>query len=194
MDRYISRKAIDVILREHGHLTNVIDGMQQIVRRMENEGSAGCTMLLRAMLFYIREFPEQVHHPKEDKYLFARLVARTDEVAPLIDELIRQHASGARQLGELDRLITRYELDGTEAMPALRDAVQAYAQFYACHRYIEETQVLPAAQRYLMPEDWDEIDDAFGANPDPFGPSDTDRSLENLYSLIARTMPQNGLA
>ncbi|WP_240975340.1 hypothetical protein [Paraburkholderia aromaticivorans] len=34
------------------------------------------------MLYYIREYPQQVHHPKEDRYLSTPLRDRTDEYAP----------------------------------------------------------------------------------------------------------------
>jgi hemerythrin-like domain-containing protein len=37
------------------------------------------------MLYYIREYPEQVHHPKEDRYLFARLRDRTGELDEVLD-------------------------------------------------------------------------------------------------------------
>ena len=41
--------------------------------------------LLHAIVQYIEEFPERLHHPKEDQYLFARLKSRTHDADELID-------------------------------------------------------------------------------------------------------------
>jgi hemerythrin-like domain-containing protein len=67
------RGAIHVIFKEHEQLSAVIAGMLRFVRLLETGGKTPGLMVFRAMLYYIREYPEQVHHPKEDNYLFARL-------------------------------------------------------------------------------------------------------------------------
>jgi hemerythrin-like domain-containing protein len=55
-------------------------------------------MVFRAMLYYIREYPQQVHHPKEDQFLFGRLRVRTHELDHVIDRLEYQHAQGDMQV------------------------------------------------------------------------------------------------
>src|SRR6202158_3538489 len=125
-------------------------------------------MVFRAMLYYIREYPEQVHHPKEDRYLFTPLRDRTGEFDSALDELESQHARGEMKVRNLEHALTRYELKGASALRTLRALMDDYAEFYADHRCMEETLILPAARRLLTQEDWAEIDTAFGANRDPF--------------------------
>ena len=83
----------------------------------------------------------------------------------------------------------RYELEGARALAALRDEVDAYADFHANHQHLEETVILPGAQRYLKLADLVEIDEAFGTNRDPFESLESEDNLDDLYALIVQTMP-----
>ncbi|SDD91410.1 hemerythrin domain-containing protein [Paraburkholderia lycopersici] len=189
MELATRRSAIEVILSEHRRLTSIMSGMLRVVDRMARSAVSSNAMLLRAMLYYIQEFPEQIHHPKEERYLFARLRERTDEFDAVIEELGRQHEEGARRIRALEHALTRYELAGPGMLPALRDEVNGYADFYANHKHLEESLILPGARRYLTLADWVEIDEAFGANRDPFESLETEDNLDDLYTLIVQTMP-----
>ena len=57
----------------------------------------------RAMLRYIDEYPERLHHPKEDQFLFARLAKRSADARKLIDDLKSEHVQGARLIRDLER-------------------------------------------------------------------------------------------
>jgi hemerythrin-like domain-containing protein len=181
--------AIQVILSEHRRLTSIVSGMQRVVDAMPARAGTSGVMLLRAMLYYIQEFPEQVHHPKEEHYLFARLRERTDDYDAVVSKLEHQHEEGAQRIRELERALTRHELAGEAMLPALRIEVHGYADFYANHRHLEESVILPGAQRYLTLIDWVEIDEAFGANRDPFESLENEDNLDDLYRLIVQTMP-----
>jgi hemerythrin-like domain-containing protein len=140
------------------------------------------------MLHYIREFPEQIHDPKEEQYLFARLRERTGQFDAVLDELTRPHEEGDQRIRSIERALTRYELAGASMLSAWRAEAYAYADFYARHRNLEESTILPAAQRYLTAADWVEIDEAFGANRDPFERLEAEDNLEDLYTLIVQTV------
>ena len=49
--------------------------------------------------------------------------------------------------------------------------------------------VLPVALRCLTTTDWIELDEAFGANRDPFDSTELEGDLDHLYSMIVNTMP-----
>ncbi|WP_028219907.1 hemerythrin domain-containing protein [Paraburkholderia oxyphila] len=189
MEAATRRSAIQVMLSEHRRLTSIVNGMQRVVDGMASGAGASGAMLMRAMLYYIQEFPEQIHHPKEERYLFARLRERTDELDAVIEELGRQHEEGAMRVRALERALTRYELGGASMLPALRAEVSAYADFYARHRQLEESVILPGAQHCLTAADWVEIDEAFGANRDPFEGLAAEDNLDDLYTLIVQTLP-----
>lgn len=184
------RSAIQVILNEHRQLSAIIEGMLRFTHLLETGSGAPGLMVFRAMLYYIREYPEQVHHPKEDRYLFARLRARTDNFDDVLAELEAQHAEGEARVRDLEHALTRYELKGESAFPELRARVQEYSEFYWKHRSLEEELILPAARRLLTKGDWTEIDAVFGVNRDPFDGVKPEEDLGKLFSMIVKTIPE----
>lgn len=183
------RNAVRLILDEHKQLSAVIHGMLCFVRLIDRGEKAPGLMVFRAMLYYIREYPEQVHHPKEDQYLFARLRDRTSKLDETLAELESQHTQGEALVRELERALTRYELEGSSAFLAFRDLVEKYAKFYFSHMRLEEEVILPAARRLLTPEDWTMVDAAFAGNRDPFAGADLKGGLEKLFLLIVNIIP-----
>jgi hemerythrin-like domain-containing protein len=185
----VPRNAIQVILNEHGQLSAVIGGMLRFVDQVEHGDNVPGLMVLRAMLYYIREYPEQIHHPKEDLYLFPPLSGRSLELDAVIAKLESQHAEDERLVRALEDALTRYELKGESAFPALRDLVRSFADFYFEHMRLEEQVILPAARRLLTKDDWEQIDAGFGANRDPFEGSELEDDLGQLFEMIVKILP-----
>lgn len=173
-----------VIIKEHQQLCAVIAGMQRFVSLLEAGKNAPPTTVFRAMLYYVREYPEQIHHPKEDLHLFARLRERTEDLDDVIDELESQHTQGESKVRNLEHALTRYELAGESALPTLRSLVDDYAEFYKGHLQLEENVILPAARRYLSAQDWAEMDAAFAVNRDPFDGAKLDDDLDRLFVSV----------
>lgn len=181
--------AIRVIQEEHDHLTAVIHGMQYFARAVTKGEAPPDCKVFRAMLLYISDYPDRIHHPKEDQLLFARLRARTDRLDAVLDQLQAQHASGDALVSGLERALSRHELQDGAASEKFAELVEQYASFYFAHMRIEEEQILPAAQELLTEDDWQDIDPAFAANNDPLHGGDYKQGLDKLFSLIVNIAP-----
>lgn len=190
MSAWGRRGAVEVILREHEQLATVNRAMQEFVSELETGGETRGLMVFRAMLYYIREYPQQIHHPKEDQFLFARLRERTHEFDEILNKLECQHAQGDIHIRKLEHALTRYELGGDTGCASLKCLVHEYAKFSSDHRRLEEDLILPAAQRFLTKDDWDELDAAFGANRDPFDGVKLEEDLDKLFTMIVTTVPR----
>jgi hypothetical protein len=83
---------------EHRSLAAVIHALQFLVRRMQ-EGNPANSDLLGAVLHYLTRFPERLHHPAEDLYLFAPLRAKTAESGEVLDLLVQEHGQGHQREG-----------------------------------------------------------------------------------------------
>jgi len=188
MQTAAARNAVHVIVREHQQLSMVITGMQRLVKLLGAGEDVHGPIMFRSMLFYLGEYPEKLHHPKEERHLFARLRHDDNELDKTIDELEEQHALGKVQLRNIEHAFTRYELLGESALPELRRMVEAYAAFSADHRRLEEEVILPAARQRLTEEDWKELDDAFGTNRDPFAGVKDEADLGRLFAMIVRAI------
>lgn len=184
-----SQVAIRIIQEEHDLLQAVIQGMLYVVRNIASGGPIPDLKVLRAMLFYIKEYPEKIHHPKEDRYLFARLRERTNQANATLAELESQHKRGNALVAALEHALARYELIGASAFQAFSDMVEGYAAFYKGHMRLEEDDILPMAVQMLTPDDWKIINDAFSSNADPLTGGEHRQELEKLFSLIVNIAP-----
>jgi hypothetical protein len=77
-----SEKAIATIRLEHRSLGVVLHTLQSLLGKIAAGHAVADFGLLASALYYIDDFPERCHHPKEDEYLFKRLRLRTSEIHP----------------------------------------------------------------------------------------------------------------
>jgi hemerythrin-like domain-containing protein len=182
-------KAITILKSEHRSISAVLNALKELARMAQDATVRPRFQVLRSMLRYIDEYPEQLHHPKEDKYLFARLVARAPATRLLVEELQAEHEEGARLVRELERALLFFEEGWPAGAREFQKTVDAYAEFHWKHMRKEERELLPLAERHLTAADWKEIDAAFGANEDPIAGMQ-ERDFEKLFSRIVNLAPE----
>jgi nucleotide-binding universal stress UspA family protein/hemerythrin-like domain-containing protein len=180
-----------IIRDEHRSQAAVIYGLEFLVRQTRERGTAPQFPLLRAMLHYIKSFPEVLHHPKEDAYLFRKLRLRTSELDDTLDELERQHVEGSRLVAEMDAALGRYEKDPAVGFERFAHTVKQFAALESPHMMLETKVILPAAQKYLTADDWAEMSHAFAQNGDPRFSADADEEYRQLFSSILNHAPEN---
>jgi hemerythrin-like domain-containing protein len=181
-------KAITIIQDEHRAITAVVEGLRHLVAEVGAGRMAADHKLFGAMFHYIEAFPEKLHHPKEDDYLFARLRARRPEYAPLLDTLEREHVVGRERFADLKALWERYRADPA-TYTAFAEGVERYAHFHWRHMRKEEDEVLPLAAEALTAEDWAAIDAAFASNEDPVVGVPASKAFRELFTRIVTIAP-----
>ena len=181
-------KAIQKILDEHRSLSAVLHALKQLARDAQDASVKPGFAAFRAMVRYIDEFPEQLHHPKEDQYLFARLVSRYPEAARLVVALREEHVKGARLVRELERALLFFEDEWPAGAVEFLRRVDDYAEFHWKHMRKEELELLPLAEQHLTAEDWSVIDAAFDANQDPIA-GVREQDFRTLFSRIVSLAP-----
>ncbi len=158
---------LTVIHDEHQARAAMLRSLSMLLAQSRRDGRAPDFDVLRAMLFYVDEFPERLHHPKESQLLFPLLRERCPELAPLIARLDADHAAGEAAIRELQHALLAFEVLGEPRRTAFEQAVERYTRFYLQHMAQEEHELLPAARRAFSAADWVELDAAFAANGDP---------------------------
>src|SRR5689334_18709060 len=103
------KESLQIIRDEHRSLSSVLHALKELARMARDPRLTPRFEAFRAMLRYIDEYPEVLHHPKEDRFLFARLAAVAPESKPLIARLESEHREGARKVRELERALLRLE-------------------------------------------------------------------------------------
>lgn len=190
----MKHEALRVIRDEHATLAAMLQSLTQMVKRgPDPEGKDQHELyfdVLRAMLFYIDEFPEKLHHPKESDLLFPRVARAAPQVMATIDQLERDHISGEVRVRELMHLLMAWEYLGETRRQAFEDEVTRYVDFYLHHMRLEETEVLPAAEKYLTDADWHALNAAFATNLDPLNTRiPRDPQFDRLFTQIVMRAP-----
>lgn len=181
-------KAIQKIRDEHRSISAVLHALKHLALDAQDARVRPGFEAFRAMIRYIDEFPEQLHHPKEDQHLFARLLLRYPPAVALVERLQKEHAEGARLVRELERSLVFFEDAWPAGAKEFLATVDAYADFHWQHMSCEEREVLPLAERHLQPEDWAAIDVAFEANRDPIA-GVREKDFEALFTRIVNLTP-----
>ena len=182
--------SLNTIRDEHASLAAMLQSMRMMVERGPGDDRRNFFDVVRAMLFYIDEFPERLHHPKESNLLFPKVVKVSPQVMGAVDKLERDHLYSEKAARDLQHLLLSWELLGPMRRQAFEDAFKKYVDFYREHMRLEETVILPEAERCLSDADWQLLDKAFAENADPLtGHYPPTQQYEKLFSLIVTRAP-----
>ena len=189
MDAPKKRGALQIIRDEHASLTAMLQSLLQMLQRGPDDDPQQFFDVVQAMLFYIDEFPEKRHHPKETEILFPMLARCVPELQAVIASLDEEHAQGEGRVRELQHQLLAWELLGESRRKAFEESVRAYVPAYLNHMRVEETQLLPVAQQRLDARQHAALDAAFQANADPLGPDGRQPIYDRLFTRIVMRAP-----
>lgn len=181
-------RSINILYDEHRSISAVLSALKSLTNMARNPHVRPKFEVFHAMIYYIDSFPERMHHPKEDKYLFARLLQRDPAARALIEELQTEHVSGLQLVRDLEQALIAYEQAWPKGAQKFAATVEAYSQFHWEHMRKEERQLLPLAERALTAADWAEIDAAFAGNADPIADL-REKDFDSLYQRIVCLAP-----
>lgn len=182
-------RTLEIIRDEHQALAAMLRSLSMMLAHARRHGALPDFDVLRAMLFYIDEFPERLHHPKETELLFPLIRARAPALSGVLDRLDADHARGEQAIRDLEHEMLAFEVMGPSRRDAFENAVQRYVGFYLEHMALEEDAVLPGARVALTAEDWLALDAAFEANRDPLTGHEPADDYRDLFRRIAMAAP-----
>lgn len=181
--------ALAAIRDDHRALAAVLHGMRYLIRDIRDHGTPPRFDVLRAMMHYIDAFPERHHHPREDRYLFARIRERTNEADAMLADLEAEHVLGGEMIRHLEQGLLRYQEGGEDYFNMFATAVEAYGDFHYQHMRKEEDLVLPIAERVLTESDWKELEAVFTEDPDPMQGAGGHEDFDKLFTRIVALSP-----
>jgi len=183
------RDALAVIADDHAALASVLRSLPLLVAQGPGDEPERFFDVLRAMLFYIDEFPEKLHHPKESDLLFPKVARRAPELLPVIRKLESDHLQGEHRIRELQHMLIAWELLGDSRRLTFTRHLDEYVRFYLDHMRVEEAEILPVARGVLDSGELVELDRAFGASRDPLAGGTREPAYERLFTRIVLATP-----
>ncbi|MEX0758301.1 MAG: hemerythrin domain-containing protein [Tistlia sp.] len=172
------------ILREHRGLKQVLALFEREVEAFE-AGERFDAELWRLILDYLKDFPEQVHHPKED-LIYRRLMKRRSETAQALHDLEAEHVRLKATLERLAALAEAVERDVELPRGLLSGAARDFLAFQRSHMAKEEESFLPYAESHLTAHDWEVVAMQAEARGDPLaGGKEADRFAALRSAILA---------
>ena len=114
-------KAIRIIRDEHRSISAVLSGLIELTRVARNPGVQPDFAVFRAMIHYIDEFPERLHHPKEDQLpVRAARRARARNAAAGRGAAQASTCAARELVRELESALLAFEVDGARGAARVR--------------------------------------------------------------------------
>ncbi|WP_324124046.1 hemerythrin domain-containing protein [Aromatoleum sp.] len=169
---------------EHANYRKLLNLLQSETERFVR-GARPDYELMSEVVFYMTQYPDLVHHPREDA-AFRQLLARDQVAWRLVGELSREHqaisASSATLAADLDAAA-----DGVPMLRATLDAdVRTYVALLTRHMDTEEREIFPRLAAQLDSRDWFLVNSAVHFAADPLFGETVHERFKAIHRSIAR--------
>lgn len=180
-----------IIREEHRALKAILQSLHLLIEQGPGANETAFFRSLRAMLLYIDQYPERLHHPKESELLFPKVCEKDSGVAQAVRELDHDHKKSEQSVRQLQLQLLGWEFLGKSERLTFVTAFESYKRAYLVHMELEESAIFPSALQHLSAEDWAEVDAAFAANQDPLtGHYPAEGVFAELFTRIVSEAPQ----
>jgi hemerythrin-like domain-containing protein len=168
---------------EHANFARLLDLLEKQVAAFNAGGQPNYDLMLD-VVYYLRHYPDEVHHLLEE-VAFARLLERDPKMKSQLDRLLQEHrliaAGGETLLKHLDEIVA----GALEPRSIVEASAAAYLACYRQHLAAEDREVIPRAAELLTPQDWAAVAAAVPAGPDPLFGEDIEARYRKLRRQIA---------
>ncbi|HEX3140084.1 MAG TPA: universal stress protein [Rhizobacter sp.] len=186
-----AERAIAIIQDEHRSIAVVVQSMRALVQAAPGSELGPILKSLDRMVAYLYEFPERVHHPKEEQHLHRLLRERAPASDRLLTDLENQHRAEGALIGRVLECVAQAHEGTADGVQVLGEAVDLLADHVLHHIGFEERVLLPVAREQLNDADWAEIAQAFASNNDPRYGDLPAEDFRRMFTQIANSVSQN---
>lgn len=182
-------EVMQCLFDEHRHFKGLLDVMAERAGR-KAELRVGDYCLLYDIVSYLHDYPDQIHHPTEDR-VFTRLLERDDTHASEVETLRSDHENIVAETEALLAQLADAIDNPTDANEKnVRKVCGAFAAHQLEHMTFENEVLFPAAIDHLEPEDWQDIEAYFAAVDDPLFGKVVGKQHRFLYEYLVHPMEE----
>ena len=135
-------------------MASVLFALRGLTRQALRSGSRPDFRWLRTLAEYVECFPERLHHPNEETYLYRVLLRREPGTARLVARLRRDHAASAGYANRLHVALADWERGDAKAGAHSADVANDFFRFMRRHARFEEREILPIARTAFTEAEW----------------------------------------
>lgn len=173
---------LEQIHQDHISISKVLDLIEKEVDKARNEEAPDLDLLEDAMRYMIN-YPDLIHHPKEDS-MFERLVRNEPDVSKQVEALRQEHLALAQLSGAFLEIIKAAESGEFVLRDELVKRGTEYVEMLRAHMNTEEGDLLKRARGSLSETDLEEIDSEYSSVRDPLMEESLKQEYEALYRFL----------
>ncbi|MEO8158095.1 MAG: hemerythrin domain-containing protein [Betaproteobacteria bacterium] len=140
--------------------------------------------LMLDIVAYLRDYTDQVHHPRED-VAFARLAKHRPDLALTLARLTQEHHVIAHAGETLRQLLQAIVGGAIVPRSEVEAAAATYLVYYGNHIAKEEEDLISRAAQALTKQDWEAVGRAVPDAADPLVPGGLQDRYRELRKRIA---------
>ncbi len=156
---------IDTLREEHRNIAKLLDILQREIESAAVSSNPDWDVL-QGIADYFCAYPDRCHHPKEDA-IYRRLQAKFPGEAKSIGDLLREHQDVRSCVQRFRGQIQAIFLEDVLPRERLIGSARAFIDAERQHMMKEEEIFFPAAERFLVEEDWQWIKSRLRSELDP---------------------------
>ena len=173
---------IEVLRQEHCNIESLLRVLERELSVFDR-GDRPDYDVVRAVIDYLKDYPDSCHHPKEDM-IVEKLKARDPVAAATIGDLEAEHREGARRLRRVGQAVERVLTDQDLLRQTVGDIIRDFITNERQHMAMEERVVFPTALDALRPADWADVALKLADRCDPFYRP----GFEQKFNLLRRNI------
>jgi len=172
--------------RDHANFTRLLDLLEQELATLGEGGTPDFELMLD-MVDYIENYPDMIHHPRED-LIFSYYLERHDEKADAVKAMMREHRDLKAMTDELNEEIDGLLHDAIVPRERLARQLREFIRVQRRHLEREEADLFPLVERRLDPGDWERIEAVLPDKDDPLFGKHVKDQYAGLYERILNAL------
>jgi len=168
--------------RDHINFERLLSLLEAELETIANDGDPDYDLLLD-VIDYVDNYPDLVHHPRED-LIYHAFKAKSVEATEIVDALLEEHErmpALTRELRQILEEVRDGDLIISRASLCMR--AQRYIDAQRMHLNTEESLVFPMVLEVLDDEDWRQLEASIPKSIDPLFDAEMDRYRHILRHL-----------
>lgn len=177
-------KILDDLREDHKNMARLYDLLGRELKVFKT-GELPDYELVKKILDYCLDYPEQYHHPKED-LVFRKLQTRDPGTADVIGDLAQEHEKLSAFTWRFATALGNVLEDEQLPRDWFMDVANDFLSYSRRHMQMEEVLFFPAARKHLTAADWAEIEAQVELKLEPsLGADKVRRYQANFQEIMA---------
>ena len=184
-------KTMNELRADHRNMVQLLDLLDAETVRLADCGEPDYDLVYDIMT-YMTEYPDAVHHPKEDM-IYRHIESNFSDVNESLRHIETDHKALGVASHEIRRDIDAINADGVVDRQSLAQSLRQYSKDLRKHMYWEEKELFELADQMRDDENWKALLKSYDEASDPLFGSNTERRYQKLFNGIQRRIVWDSL-